>query len=259
VPDLPPLPAQPAAIAAWIAGLSAEQQQELLDVVRGGSGLAAPGLMGSLLDRTNPAIELPPEPAVPATYTLRIDVVGAQPPIWRRLAVRSDVTLDVLHRVLQGAFGWWDYHLHRFSAGDPYTSPYFVTPQDTEEGEQGTPEHEARLDQVLTEPGAQLTYEYDFGDGWTHRLLLESVAPWPEDETRTAWCLAGRRSGPLEDSGGIGRYEELAAWARSGFAEEKAPLDGQDLAEWLPEDFDPDLFSVAETGPSRPLSWATRA
>lgn len=34
--------------------------------------------------------------------------------IWRRLLVRSDLTLFGLHRVIQIAFGWEDYHLHAF-------------------------------------------------------------------------------------------------------------------------------------------------
>jgi hypothetical protein len=242
------MPSQPADILAWVAGLDTEQQRQLADQLGAGSALGPSGdFFGSMFDDANPAIELPPAPEASSTYTLRVDITGAKPPIWRRLAVRSDVTLDVLHRVLQASFGWWDYHLHRFSTGEPYRSPYFVTPQDVDEGEEGTPEHTARLDQVLTEPGTRLTYEYDFGDSWTHRLLLESVGPWPEEEGRTAWCLAGRRAGPLEDSGGIGAYDELAAWVRSGYAEDQAPPDAEDLAEWVPEGFDPDEFSVEET------------
>ncbi len=245
MPDLPPLPSRPEEIAAWVAGLSQEQNRELADLVLGG-GLGRLATQ-DLMERANPEIDLPPAPAAPSAYTLRIDVADAKPPIWRRLVVRSDVTLDVLHRIIQAAFGWWDYHLHRFSLGDPYTSPYFVTPGDLDEGETGTPEDQARLDQVLTEPGATLTYEYDFGDGWTHRVKLEATEAWPEDEQRTAWCVAGRNAGPLEDSGGIWGFNDLAAWVRSGFADEKAPPDSEDLKDWIPEGFDPDEFSVEDT------------
>lgn len=225
--QLPPLPVDPGQITQWVAGLSEEQQAALTEF--------------------NPEIELPDAPSTPSTYTVRVELVGARPPIWRRLALRSDLTLDGVHRVLQAAFGWEDYHLHRFSPGDPYRGPFFVTPEDAEEGETGTPEAAARLDQVLTEVGAQLTYEYDFGDSWTHRLLLEEVAPWPDNEARTAWCLTGRRSGPLEDSGGIGGYCDLAAWVRTGFAPDDSVHDPEDLRRWIPEGFDPDHFSVTET------------
>lgn len=254
--ELPPIPSDPAALPGWMAGLTPEQHTALGEQVVGGSLLAglaagvgiagAPDAFGDF-DRPNPQIELPPAPTGRSAYTLRVDVADAKPPIWRRLVVRSDVTLDVIHRVLQAAFGWEDYHLHRFATGDPYSSPYFTTPADLEEGETGTPEERARLDQVLTEVGAHLTYEYDFGDGWTHRLLLESAEPWPEEEPRTAWCLTGRRAGPLEDSGGVWGYGELAAWVRSGHAEDQAPDNAEDLVGWIPEGFDPDHFAVDET------------
>jgi len=34
--------------------------------------------------------------------------------IWRRVLVRSDMTLSGLHQVIQIAMGWEDYHLHAF-------------------------------------------------------------------------------------------------------------------------------------------------
>lgn len=246
VPDLPPMPSRPEDLAAWVAGLDKDQHRELAGLLFGGSALGS-FLAQNQFEQENPTIDLPPVPATPKAYTVRIDISNAKPPIWRRLVVRSDVKLDVLHRILQAAFGWWDYHLHRFSLGDPYTSPHFVTPEDVEEGETGRQEHEARLDQVLTEPGTRLTYEYDFGDGWTHRIKLESVDAWPEGETRSAWCLTGRNAGPLEDSGGVGGYNALAAWVRSGFASHKAPPNSDVLEGWIPEDFEPDDFSVEET------------
>ena len=47
-------------------------------------------------------------------FRVRVDLRHAAPPIWRRLELRSDLTLDVVHRVLQAAFGWTDSHLWRF-------------------------------------------------------------------------------------------------------------------------------------------------
>jgi hypothetical protein len=48
-------------------------------------------------------------------YQLRVVIRGISPLIWRRLLLRSDATLADLHDVLQTAFGWEDYHLHRFA------------------------------------------------------------------------------------------------------------------------------------------------
>lgn len=45
------------------------------------------------------------------------DPISEEPPVWRRLELRGEMRLDEVHAVLQAAFGWEDYHLHRFSPG----------------------------------------------------------------------------------------------------------------------------------------------
>ncbi len=34
--------------------------------------------------------------------------------------MRGDITLYRLHRIIQTAMGWWDYHLHQFIVGETY-------------------------------------------------------------------------------------------------------------------------------------------
>ena len=52
-------------------------------------------------------------------YQLKIALRGSKPPIWRRILVPGDITLDVLHNVIQIAMGWTNSHLHSFEiAGD---------------------------------------------------------------------------------------------------------------------------------------------
>ncbi|KKX47652.1 hypothetical protein L950_0225340 [Sphingobacterium sp. IITKGP-BTPF85] len=38
-----------------------------------------------------------------------------KPPVWRRLLVPDYFTFDRLHKVIQEAFGWENYHLYQFS------------------------------------------------------------------------------------------------------------------------------------------------
>jgi hypothetical protein len=45
-------------------------------------------------------------------FQIKVTLESSKPPNWRRLLVRSDISLAGLHRIIQGAFGWWDYHLH---------------------------------------------------------------------------------------------------------------------------------------------------
>jgi hypothetical protein len=47
-------------------------------------------------------------------YQLHSLLLQINPPIWRRLHVRSDSSLATLHELLQIAFDWSDFHLHRF-------------------------------------------------------------------------------------------------------------------------------------------------
>lgn len=146
-------------------------------------------------------------------FRVRVDLDHARPPIWRRLDLRSDLTLDQVHRVLQAAFGWWDYHLHRFAlGGHPFDwhSQLFLCPAEVEEGEEeGVATADVRLDEVIQQPGDALRYAYDYGDSWDLTLKLEKVLPAGEDEP-PAVCIAGRRAAPPEDCGGLTDAADLA-------------------------------------------------
>jgi hypothetical protein len=147
----------------------------------------------------------------PAILVVRVDINDASPPIWRRLEVRSDITLAAFHQVLQAAFGWWDYHLHRFSLGsDPFDpdAELFLCESDVDE-EDGDPDADVHLDETLTEPGDVLNYVYDYGDNWDLRITLEGVLPVTAGEV-LARCLDGRRAAPPEDCGGLRTAAELA-------------------------------------------------
>lgn len=147
---------------------------------------------------------------------VRVDLRNAKPPIWRRLEVRSDLTLDVVHRVLQAAFGWTDSHLWRFSlGGDAFSSSsqVFLCPWDVEEGdfedEGGIPAAAIRLDETVQIPGEILSYAYDYGDNWELTLRLENVLPAAAG-TPSAVAVDGRRAAPPEDCGGRRTVDELA-------------------------------------------------
>ena len=149
-------------------------------------------------------------------FVVRVDLRHAKPPIWRRLEVHSDLTLDVVHRVLQAAFGWMDSHLWRFSLGsDPFSpsSQVFLCPWDVEEGEfddeGGIPAAAVRLDETVQIPGEILSYAYDYGDNWELALRLENVLPAAAG-TPSAIAVDGRRAAPPEDCGGRRTADELA-------------------------------------------------
>lgn len=235
-PDLQQLAAQLAADA------TPEQRQALLDALVSGN-------VTSIFEELNarPEPTLLPVPNDAYGFRIRLDLRGTKPPVWRRLDLPGDLTLPQLHEVIQAAMGWQDCHLHRFSMSGDHRSPYFITEFDLSEGEDGLLETDVRLDQILAKKGGQLWYEYDFGDSWDHKLVVEEVLA---EKPSQPICLAGRMACPPEDCGGIGGHHELATWVRSGYAEDLLPEGFENVEHgrgWLPLGWDPDEFDVEET------------
>jgi hypothetical protein len=224
-----------------MAGATPQENRALLDALMSGQ-------VSSIFEKLkrDQAPTLLPIPTEVRGFRVRLDLHGAKPPVWRRLELPGDLTLPRLHDVIQAAMGWYDSHLHRFRAGNDHRSPYFVTHFDLDEGDDGTLEDDVRLDQLLAQKGDELWYEYDFGDGWDHKLVVEEVLEEPPSTSR---CTGGRMACPPEDCGGLGGYEELAAWVRSGHDNAQLPSVFNDAAhahDWLPVDWHPDHFDVEE-------------
>lgn len=165
---------------------------------------AGPGTSGPMFRR--PAL------AEPHSYTLRISLHDSSPTIWRRLQVNSDITLDTLHLAIQGAFDWYNSHLHRFAIGHPFDreSELFLCEWDVENGEaSGLPTHNVRLDETLQVPGDVLEYIYDYGDNWDLQIRLETVGSY-DPEAPVVTCIDGERAAPPEDCGSRRTAEDLA-------------------------------------------------
>jgi hypothetical protein len=50
-------------------------------------------------------------------YQIKVTLNGSKPPIWRRILVPGNVTLEHLHYILQAVMGWTNAHLHQFIVG----------------------------------------------------------------------------------------------------------------------------------------------
>ncbi|MHB1164352.1 MAG: plasmid pRiA4b ORF-3 family protein [Candidatus Nanopelagicales bacterium] len=148
-------------------------------------------------------------------FRVRVDLDDSDPVIWRRLDLRSDLPLNVVHQAIQSAFGWWDYHLNRFTlGGGPWDrhSQVFACREDLQEGEvedEAILDSLVRLDETLQEPGDVLHYAYDYGDSWELTIRLEEVLPF-QPGAALAGCLAGERAAPPEDCGHLLTEAELA-------------------------------------------------
>jgi len=202
-------------------------------------------------------------------YVVRIELRGSKPPIWRRLAVPSDLTLGQLHEVIQIAMGWTNSHLHHFILRDKrlmdrnpsviarlseegrFDDIFAATrgirvfvPEVTPFGDptemEGSDEDAVTLAEVCPKVKSKLIYEYDFGDGWEHTIEVQKIED-PKPGVEYPRCLAGRKACPPEDCGGIpGYYHMLEA-----VADPKHEMH-EDYVDWLGDEFDPDAFDIDE-------------
>ena len=103
-------------------------------------------------------------------YQLHILLLQINPPIWRRLHMRSDSSIATLHDLLQIAFDWSDFHLHRFVIrGKEYGVSRMGCTTFT------TDARKVLLSQFRFRVNERLLYEYDFGDLWQHQIRFEGV------------------------------------------------------------------------------------
>jgi hypothetical protein len=164
----------------------------------------------------------PPGIAV-EVYVVNVTLLGTSPPVWRRILVPRDITLQHLHRTLQTVMGWTNSHLHQFVFQRQTFSD---------------PENRTRLGELIWTVEASLLYEYDSGDGWRHQLLLEEILTG--DGSFQQVCVAGKQCCPPEDCGGSQGFAELLNALRD------ANHPGhEEVSEWL-GDYDPESFSADE-------------
>jgi hypothetical protein len=169
----------------------------------------------------------------PQTFQIKVTLRNVKPPVWRRLIVPSDISLPALHEVVQAAMGWFDCHLHLFRVRDREFSP----PGDFEPI--GEDSRKVSLDEIAPRKGSRVVYEYDFGDGWCHDIVVEDVI---DGRCSSVRCLKGRRRCPPENCGGPWGYAELREAVADPTHERR-----DELLEWIPEDFDPEEFDVVQT------------
>ncbi|MEP7048682.1 MAG: plasmid pRiA4b ORF-3 family protein [Ilumatobacteraceae bacterium] len=101
-------------------------------------------------------------------------------------------------------------------------------------------ERKTRLGEVLPAVKSKMRWDYDFGDGWEHDVVVEAIEPMDRDATYPV-CIAGKRACPPDDCGGPWGYGNLLAAISDPTHEEH-----EELIEWLPPGFAADTFDVDE-------------
>jgi Plasmid pRiA4b ORF-3-like protein len=169
------------------------------------------------------------DPVLQVRITLRyVD----DPSVWRQVLIPAAYPLSRVHQVIQAAMGWENCHLHAFQIGKTTYGP-------DPEGELGyADETKARLAEVAR-VRTRIGYEYDFGDGWEHEIVVEGRAVAKADKIYPA-CIAGEGACPPEDSGGPYGFEQLKELLAGPPSVER-----DEMLEWAGGDYDPARFDLA--------------
>jgi hypothetical protein len=139
----------------------------------------------------------------PEVYLLYIWLRHINPLIWRRVLVRADSTLADLHYIIQIAFSWTDFHLHRFRLRKKdFAVPRIAGFADAHDARQVT------LGALPFRLNERFLHEYDFGDQWEHEVRVEKILPL-EARRKDPVCIGGQRAGPPEDCGGPQAYDAM--------------------------------------------------
>jgi hypothetical protein len=134
--------------------------------------------------------------AHPDIYQLRIVLRGISPLIWRRLLVRSDITLAQLHLILQLSFAWSNEHLNHFHIfGKDY-------------GSDGADTRHVTLNAFGFQQGERFRYVYNYYAQWQCDLRLEATLPLDPRRFYPV-CTGGQRPAPPEHVHDAWSYLEL--------------------------------------------------
>ncbi len=173
-------------------------------------------------------------PAPQYILQIKISLKYIKPLIWRRVQVADNATLSELHGVIQRVMGWDGYHLHAFQT--PGRGGGTMT-FDNEQGNEQT----TYLSEVFVKKGSKLIYEYDFGDGWEHEVVLEELIPF-DALLQVPSCVGGARACPPEDCGGVPGYSEILETLKK-----PDDPDHAEVMEWVGE-YDPEEFNLEVIG-----------
>lgn len=171
-------------------------------------------------------------------YKLKVKLLNiSKPPIWRDVLVAQDSTFEDLHHIIQIAMGWESCHLHQFIVGNRKNGIYIGVDQ-FDMGMDMLDHTQIHIDQYLKKKKDKCWYEYDFGDGWEHEIMLVDIVEIPKEQP-VPFVIKGKGACPPEDCGGPWGYQELKEIINNPKAE-----DYEEMMEWVGEDFDPSYFDL---------------
>jgi hypothetical protein len=176
-------------------------------------------------------------------YQFKITLKGIEPTIWRRIQVPEDYSFWDLHVAIQNAMGWTNSHLYEFTIINPKNKrrERIGSPDDDFGGYSSEvfADDEKFIRDYFSEKDS-CDYEYDFGDGWEHKIMLEKILPVVPD-CKYPVCIDGKRACPPEDCGSTLGYERIVKTMRG-----IKGVEYKSIVERLGIEFDPEKFDPKE-------------
>lgn len=174
-------------------------------------------------------------------FQIEISLIDSEPKIWRKISIPSDLLLSDFHKVIQTTMGWTNSHLHQFIKDENfYAEKHPDADMWDEMGSIDYKKEKIRVSDLLKAEKDTMIYEYDFGDGWEHKIVLEKISS-VENRKKQPYCLDGKMNCPPEDCGGIWGYKEMLEVLKQPKNEGY-----EELIEWLGDEFDPKYFNKTE-------------
>lgn len=168
---------------------------------------------------------------------IKISLDKINPLIWRELLVPRDITFYKLHHAIQIAMGWTNSHLFEFAIAGYRIGEIYENLEGQDESHIINAKKTQLIDLVDKE-GEDFKYEYDFGDGWDHLIMLEKYESL-DNTQQLPFCISGALKCPLEDCGGITGFYDFQA-----ILSDKHHPDYQETKEWVGGKFNPTEFDV---------------
>jgi hypothetical protein len=129
------------------------------------------------------------------------------PLVWRRLWVEDCISIYQFHEILQVSMGWMDSHLFFFKA--PGVTIAEDDPDNDWIEDEFKDARKTKIRSVFSDAGDAVSYEYDFGDSWTHTIRFERVVDEDEIIFQLPRCVGSENACPPEDCGGFYGFERI--------------------------------------------------
>jgi hypothetical protein len=148
--------------------------------------------------------------------------------------------LGDFHKIIQTVMGWTNSHPHQLMKRQIHYVPDDEDISDLFPCDINYRKKKTKIPDILLFEKDKAVYDYDFGDGWEHDLILEKILPFEKQMVHPV-CIKGEYQCPPEDCGGVWAYHSLLEVLKNPKHE-----DYNEMIEWIGDDFDPNYFDLEE-------------